>query len=114
MPQRCGTGDRGLVTRSGIKPRHHFPLRHPVGRQRVPLEPQQAHALGLPPGQDGLNDGRLEQRQAQQFVDRRMVQAFALGDVAAAANHAVVEQLLPIKGPRQRMTSNCWWPMSLG
>ena len=42
------------------------------------MEPQQAHALGLLPGQDALDDGRLQQGQAQQFVDRRVVQAFAL------------------------------------
>ena len=76
---------------SRIERDHHLPLRHPVSRQRIPLEPQQAHALGLLPDQDALDDGRLEQRQAQQFVDRRMVQAFALGDLAATADHTVVE-----------------------
>lgn len=81
MPRRRGPGRRGLVTRSRIKPRHHLPLRHPVGRQRVPLKPQQAHASGLLPGQDALDDGGLQQRQPQQFVDRRVVQAFALGDL---------------------------------
>ena len=71
---------------SRIKPRHHLALRHPVRRQRIALEPQQAHALGLLPSQDALDDGRLEQRQAQQFVDRRVVQAFALGDLAVDAS----------------------------
>lgn len=52
--------------------------------------------------QDGLDDGRLQQRQPQQFVDRGVVQAFALGDLGAAGHHAVVEQLLPVEGPRQR------------
>ena len=41
--------------RSGIKRRYHLALRHPVGRQRIALEPQQAHAPGLLPGQDGLD-----------------------------------------------------------
>jgi hypothetical protein len=48
-------------------------LRHPVSRQRVPLKPQQAHAPGLLPGQYDLDDGWLQQCQAQQFVDRRVV-----------------------------------------
>ena len=74
-------------TYSHIEPRHHLPLRHPVGRQRIPLEPQQAHALGLLPGQDALDDGRLEQRQSEQFIDRREMQALALGDLAATAQH---------------------------
>ena len=65
---------------------HRLPLRHPVGWQRIPLEPQQAHAFGLLPGQDALDDGGLQQRQPQQLVDSRVVQAFALGDVAAAAD----------------------------
>lgn len=76
-------------------------MRQPVGRQRIPLEPQQAHAPGLPPGQDALDDGRLQQRKPQQLVDRQVVQAFALCDLAAAADHAVVEQLLPLESPRQ-------------
>lgn len=31
-----------------------------------------------------------------------MLQAFALGDVAAVADHAIAEQLLPVDGPRER------------
>jgi hypothetical protein len=31
-----------------------------------------------------------------------VVQAFALGDLAAAGHHAVVEQLLPVERPGQR------------
>jgi hypothetical protein len=56
----------------------------------------------LLPGQDRLDDGWLQQGQSQQFVDRRVVQAFALGDIAAAGNDAVVEQLLPVERPGQR------------
>src|SRR6218665_3724516 len=102
MPRGCGAGDRGLVTRSGIKPNHHLPLRHPVGWQRISLKPKQAHTPGLLPGQNALDDGWLQPRQAEQVVGRWVVQAFALGNFAAAADHTVVEQLLPIKGPRQR------------
>jgi len=65
------------------------------------VEPLQTHAPGLLASQDALDDGRLQQRQAQQLIDRRVVQAFALGDFAAAADYAVVEQLLPVEGPRQ-------------
>ena len=65
------------------------------------MEPQQAHALGLLPGQDALDDGGLQQGQTQQFVDRRVVQAFVLGDLAPAADHTIVEQLLTIEGPRK-------------
>ncbi len=50
--------------RSGIKRRHHLPLRQPIGRQRIALEPQQAHAPGLLPGQNALDDGGLQQGQA--------------------------------------------------
>ena len=42
------------------------------------------------------------QRQPQQFVDRGVVQAFALRDLAPTADHTIVEQLLPVEGPRQR------------
>jgi hypothetical protein len=66
-------------------------LTNPVGRQRVPLEPQQAHAPGLLPVQNGLDDDRLQQRQTQQFVDCRVLQAFPLCDLAAAADYAIVE-----------------------
>jgi len=103
MPRRRGTGGRGLVTRSSIIPRHHRPRRHPVGRQRVPLEPQQAHTPGLLSGQDRLDDGGLQQRQAQQLIDRGVVQSFPLCDLTAAADHAVSEQLLPVR-PRSCAT----------
>lgn len=73
----------------GIKPRYHLALRHPVGRQRIALKPQQAHTAGLLPGYDALDDRRLQQGQAQQFVDRRVVQAFALGALAAAAGRMI-------------------------
>lgn len=46
--------------RSSIEPRHHRTLRRPVHRQRVALEPQQAHAPGLLPGIDRLHDVRLQ------------------------------------------------------
>jgi len=82
---------------SRIERGHDCPLHHPIGRQRVSLEPQQAHAPGLLPGQDRQDDGGLQQGQAQQFVDRRVVQAFALSDLAAAGHHAVVEQSLPVE-----------------
>ncbi|HQS02036.1 MAG TPA: hypothetical protein PLD79_08810 [Halothiobacillus sp.] len=66
-----------------------------------------AHALGLLPGQDDLDDGRLQQRQAKQFVDRRVVQTLALGDFATAAHNAVVvEQLL---APRLRIFMSPTW-----
>jgi hypothetical protein len=39
-------------------------------RQRVVLEPQQAHAPGLLSGQDGLDDGGFQQRQSEPCVDR--------------------------------------------
>ena len=51
---------------------------------------------------DRLHDVRLLQRQPQQFVDRGVVQAFALGDLTAGFDHTVVEQLLPVERPRQR------------
>jgi len=47
-------------------------LQGPVQRQRIALKPQQAHTPGLLPGQDALDGVRLQQRQAQQFVDRRV------------------------------------------
>lgn len=47
------------------------------------------------------NNGRHQQRKAQQLIDHRMVQAFALGDLAAADHYAVVEQLLLVESPRQ-------------
>lgn len=46
---------------------------------------------GLLPGQNGLDDGRLQQRQTLQFVDRRVLQAFSLCDLTAAADYAIVE-----------------------
>jgi hypothetical protein len=52
--------------------------------------------------QDGLDDRRLQKREPQQFVHRGVVQTFALGDLASAGHHAVVEQLLPVERPRQR------------
>ena len=81
---------------SAVKRSDYLPLRHPVGRQRVPLKPKQAHTPGLLPGQNALDDGGLQQRQAQQLVDRGVVQAFALGDFTAAVHHPIVEQLLPM------------------
>lgn len=54
--------------------------RRPVGRQRTPLKPKQTHTTGLLASQNGLDDGGLQQRQAQQFVDRRVVLHLALGD----------------------------------
>ena len=48
-------------TASAIKRYDDFSLRHPVGRQRVALEPDQAHAARLLPGQDRLDDGWLQQ-----------------------------------------------------
>jgi hypothetical protein len=59
------------------------------------LEPQQAHAPGLLPGHDSLDDGGLQQRQAQEFVDRGVVQAFALGDLVTliAALRDVIDSL---------------------
>ena len=51
--------------RSSIEPRHDLALHYPVHRQRVALEPQQAHAPGLLPGVDRLHDGRLQQGEAQ-------------------------------------------------
>ena len=43
-----------------------------------------------------------KQGQTQKLVDRRMMQALALDDVGAAGHAPVVEQLLPVEGPRQR------------
>lgn len=79
----CGRGfDSGQIARSGVEPLHNLPLRDPVHRQWVALEPQQAHAARLLAGVDGLHDARFEQRQAQQFVDRGLMQALVSGDVA--------------------------------
>lgn len=67
------------------------PLRDPVQRQRVALKPDQAHAARLPAGQDGLDDGGLQQGQAQQFIHRRVLQSLTIGNVGATGHHAVVE-----------------------
>ena len=48
---------------------------------------------GCCPGQDGLDDGRLQQRQPQQLIDRRMVQPLLACNIAAAGNQSVVQQL---------------------
>jgi hypothetical protein len=103
MKTRMKTPGIGEIsTASVIEGYDDFPLRYPVGRQRIPLKPDQAHAARLLARQNGLDDRRLQQREAQQFVHRRVMQSFALGDVGAAGDPAVVEQLLPVEGPSQR------------
>lgn len=63
-------GDRSRIERG-----HDLALRHPLGRQRMVLEPQQAHAPRLQASDDGLHNRRLQQRQAQHFIDRRITAA---------------------------------------
>ncbi len=93
---------RGFVVnqgcRSGIKRCDQVPLRRPLRRQRISMKPQQAHAAGLLPGQDGLDDGGLQEGQTEQLVDRRMVKPLPARD--AAGDRAVVEQLQPVEGAR--------------
>jgi len=74
---------------SRIEPFDHWALQGPIQRQRIALEPQQTHAAGLLTGQNALDGGGLQQRQAQQFVDNRVVQSFALGYVTAAADYSI-------------------------
>lgn len=56
-------GDR-RVTPSPIEPLHHPRLRRPVRGERIVLEPQQGHALGLRTVDDRLDDRRRKQREA--------------------------------------------------
>src|SRR5690606_3598065 len=60
-----GLGD--ISAASAIERNDDFPLRYPVGRQRIPLKPNQAHATRLLARQDGLDDGGLQQGQPQQL-----------------------------------------------
>lgn len=46
--------------------------------------------------------GSSSVRRTQQFIDRRVVQSFQLGDLAAAADPSFIDQALPVKCARQR------------
>jgi len=87
--------ERSFNKPSGAKGFDNASLLHPVQRQWVALKPEQAHAPGLLPGQYALDDDWIEQREKQQFIDRRVMQALALGNVSAARDHALIEQVLP-------------------
>ncbi len=67
----------------------------------VVLQPDQAQRARLPAGQQRPHHRGRQQGQAQQFVDRRRVQALAPRDLAAAGHPPCVEQALPVKGARQ-------------
>jgi len=63
MKTRMRTPGLGEISAaSAIERYDDFPLRYPVGRQRIPLEPDQAHAARLLARQDRLDDGRGSSR----------------------------------------------------
>lgn len=61
MNARMKTQGLGEIsTASAIERYDDFPLRYPVGRKRIPLKPDQAHAARLRARQNGLDDGGLQ------------------------------------------------------
>jgi hypothetical protein len=62
-------GHRYAVKPLRIEPVDHPPLLDPVQRQRVALEPNQAHAARLLPSQDGLDEaGSSSVRRSSSFT----------------------------------------------
>jgi hypothetical protein len=66
-------------SRSAVKGFQNTTLPGPTQWQRIPLEPGQAHTAPLPPSDDSLDDGRLQQGSACRRVHsmRRLATVFS-------------------------------------
>ena len=85
-----------------VKTTEQLVLLVPILRDFVVFQANETQGLELMTVDDVLHDRWRQQGEAQQFVDRALIQPFLAGNVGSAGDPAFVEQLLPMKRTRQR------------
>lgn len=85
-----------------IKYPEHLPLRLPIRRQLVILQPGEGQRFRLPTGEQGQHRFRRQKGQPKHFPHRGRIQTLLTGNFSPTADPTLIQQALSMEGSRQR------------